>query len=381
MATAEIITIGTELLLGEITDTNSQYLAKALNNEGLDVYRVTTVGDNTTRIAQVIKEAFQRSDLVITTGGLGPTIDDPTREAAAQACGVKTTYHEELWQQIIERFHRSNRTPTENNKRQAFLPETSVGIENEVGTAPAFYMHHKKSLLICLPGVPSEMRFLFEKKCIPLIHQFLPTNAVLITTIIHTIGIGESQIDQLLGNLEKMDNPTIGLAAHMGSVDIRISAKAEDKIHAQEMIRPILSQVQRDLGEFIFGYDEDTIVDVIKSSLLSKQYSLIYNGNVQIPKLSQLIDELQLEYQENMTKYQYNNRKQHCISIQTGLSQKDKKQVYSIELAEDEKKYSEQFIFNSDVSAFEEWALNRLMGTIYKYLKEKDKNGKNTNFA
>jgi molybdenum cofactor synthesis domain-containing protein len=150
MPTAEIIAIGTELLLGEIQDTNTQFLARQLRNIGIDLYRSTQIGDNTERIAAVIQEAMDRSDIVITTGGLGPTVDDPTREAVARAFGVQTVYHPELWQQILERYRSYSRQPTENNRRQAYLPYNAIAIENPVGTAPAFRVETAKNVIISL---------------------------------------------------------------------------------------------------------------------------------------------------------------------------------------------------------------------------------------
>ena len=138
MSSAEIITIGTELLLGEIDDTNATYIARELRDVGIDLYRKTTVGDNARRIAQTIQEALQRTDIIITTGGLGPTVDDPTREAVALAVGVETEFRPELWEQIQNRFQRFGRKPTENNKRQAYVPKGAIPVENPVGTAPSF---------------------------------------------------------------------------------------------------------------------------------------------------------------------------------------------------------------------------------------------------
>ena len=138
MAVAEIITIGTELLLGEIQDTNSKYIARVLRDIGVDLYRISTVGDNLNRISVSIQEALTRADIVITTGGLGPTVDDPTRQAVADAVGVELEYIPELWDTVIERFKRYGRQPTENNKRQAFVPAGAIVINNPVGTAPAF---------------------------------------------------------------------------------------------------------------------------------------------------------------------------------------------------------------------------------------------------
>ena len=154
MPTAEIITIGTELLLGETIDTNTRYIARALRDKGVDLFRTSTIGDNPNRIAEIIREGLQRADIIITTGGLGPTIDDPTRNAIALAIGVETEFRPELWFQIKERFGRYGRTPTENNKRQAFVPKGAIAVENTVGTAPAFICELYDHVIIALPGVP-----------------------------------------------------------------------------------------------------------------------------------------------------------------------------------------------------------------------------------
>ena len=157
MPTAEIITIGTEILLGEIVDTNARFIARQLRDAGIDLYRKTTVGDNATRIATAIQQAMESSDIIITTGGLGPTIDDPTREAVALALETETEYRPELWEQIKARFERFGRIPTENNKRQAYVPIGAIAVENPVGTAPAFISERDMCSIIALPGVPREM--------------------------------------------------------------------------------------------------------------------------------------------------------------------------------------------------------------------------------
>src|SRR4030042_5061373 len=146
MPVAEIITIGTEILLGEIIDTNAQFIARKLRDAGIDLYRKTTVGDNTHRIAQAIQQSLERCDIVLTTGGLGPTVDDPTREAVALALGVELEYREDLWEQIQARFQRFGRQPTENNRRQAYIPKGAIAIENPVGTAPIFIVELGKQV-------------------------------------------------------------------------------------------------------------------------------------------------------------------------------------------------------------------------------------------
>src|SRR5512133_3101571 len=160
MTSAEIITIGTEILLGEIVDTNTRYLAHNLRSLGVDLYRTITIGDNEDRIADAIRESMARADIVITTGGLGPTIDDPTREAVAKAAGVETEFREYLWQQVVATIARYGRPPSENQKRQAYVPKGSIGVPNPVGTAPCFIVEINLNAVISLPGVPNEMEYI-----------------------------------------------------------------------------------------------------------------------------------------------------------------------------------------------------------------------------
>ena len=157
MPSAEIITIGTELLLGEIVDTNSQYLARQLRDAGNDIYWTTTVGDILGRIAEAVRQGMQRSDIVVCTGGLGPTIDDMTREAIAKAAGVDLEYREDLWKQIQERFASFGRKASENNQRQAYVPAGARVLDNPVGSAPAFLVEADGKVVLSLPGVPGEM--------------------------------------------------------------------------------------------------------------------------------------------------------------------------------------------------------------------------------
>jgi len=171
MPSAEIIAIGTELLLGEISDTNTAFIAKALNYIGIDIYHTSMVGDNQARITEQIKQSIKHAEIVITTGGLGPTVDDPTRQAVADVYGEKLIFHEHLWEQIQSRFKAFNRIPTDNNKKQAFIPQNAVPIENPVGTAPAFYISEKNKTIICLPGVPTEMEYLLNNNIIHLLKK------------------------------------------------------------------------------------------------------------------------------------------------------------------------------------------------------------------
>ena len=276
MPTAEIIAIGTELLLGEIQDTNTQFLARQLRNIGIDLYRSTQIGDNTERIAAVIQEAMDRSDIVITTGGLGPTVDDPTREAVARALGVQTVYHPELWQQILERYRSYSRQPTENNRRQAYLPYNAIAIENPVGTAPAFRAETAKNVIISIPGVPREMEYLTINTVLPFLQErFQLKGKIIKARVLHTAGAGESQIDELIGDLETHANPTVGLLAKPGQTDVRITAKAETEAQADQMLNKIEGIINQRLGNLIYGSDEETLEKVLSKLLDTLGWHLV----------------------------------------------------------------------------------------------------------
>ncbi|MEJ5240730.1 MAG: molybdopterin-binding protein [Anaerolineales bacterium] len=267
MPTAEIITIGTELLLGETVDTNTATLARALRSLGIDLYRTTTIGDNVQRIATALREALTRAEIIITTGGLGPTVDDPTREAVALAAGVPTEFRPELWEEIVARVAAYGRTPGENQKRQAYIPKGAIPLSNPVGTAPAFIVEINDGqgqlrAIISLPGVPREMEYLLHHAVIPYLQQRFDLDTIIKVRTLHTAGVGESLIDEQIGDLEQWSNPTIGLAAHSGIVDIRITAKAEDEPTADRMIAQVETELRRRLGETIFGADQETLEGV-----------------------------------------------------------------------------------------------------------------------
>jgi len=285
MPSAEIITIGTEILLGEIVDTNAAYLARILRSVGINLFRKTTVGDNPSRIAQAIQEGLARAEIILTTGGLGPTVDDPTRDGVALAFGVPTEFRSDLWAQVQERFQRYGRQPTENNRRQAYLPRGAVAIENPVGTAPAFYFETGQKTVISLPGVPREMEYLTEEVIVPYLRQRYNLTGIIKTRTLHTAGVGESQIDDLIGDLETLTNPTVGLAAHSGQVDVRIAVKADSEAEADALISPVEEDLRRRLSDWVYGADEDTLEEVAIRSVADKGWSLVVveaglNGNL-----------------------------------------------------------------------------------------------------
>ncbi len=276
MPTLEIITIGTELLLGEIQDTNSTYIARTLRDHGIDIYRITTIGDNAHRISAAIKEALDRADIIITTGGLGPTIDDPTRQAVADAADQELVFLPALWEQILERFKAYGRQPTENNKRQAYVPAEAIPIHNPVGTAPCFIVEIGDACVVSLPGVPSEMKLVLDQSIIPyLIRKFDLQSQIIKATVLHAASMGESAIDEVIGDLEELSNPTVGLLAHPGQVDIRVTAKATSEADAVELSKPVVKDLLQRLGDNIYGQDEQTLEGVISQTLNERGQSLI----------------------------------------------------------------------------------------------------------
>ena len=281
MAVCEIVTIGTELLLGEIHDTNSRFIARSLRDIGVDLYRLTTVGDNQQRITATLLEALIRSDIVITTGGLGPTVDDPTRQAVANVFNVSLVYKEELWQEIVDRFAHYNRTPTENNRRQAYIPGNSIAISNPVGTAPAFYVELGGKTLISLPGVPREMEYLMNNFVVNYLKQrYDLRDQIILPWVIHTVSKGESAIDEIIGEMESLSNPTVGLLAKPGQTDIRVTDKAQSAAEAETMMEPVLQEIREKLKDFIYGENETTLEQAV-AELLNQSHtrlSIIESG-------------------------------------------------------------------------------------------------------
>ncbi len=271
---AELIAIGSELVLGEIVDTNSAHIARTLRGIGLSVERSTTIADDLPRITALIREACARTPVVITTGGLGPTVDDPTRAAVAAAFDQDLIFHPELWQQIKERFARFGRIPGENNRQQALIPAGGVAIENPVGTAPAFWVEHTAAygagVIISLPGVPREMEHLLVANVLPYLRERFGLTGCIKARALRTIGAGESTIDLQIGELEKLTNPTVGLNAHAGNVDIRITATAASEAEADALIAPIEAQVRAALSDHIYGVDGETIDQVVGRLLESR---------------------------------------------------------------------------------------------------------------
>lgn len=269
---AEIISIGTELLLGEIVDTNAAWLAQQLAGAGVDVFLRTTVGDNAGRIAEAVSLALDRADLVITTGGLGPTVDDVTREGIAQSTGRELVMDEELLLQVRQRFSKWNTRMSDNNVRQAYIPRGAEPIPNPVGTAPAFIVERNGHYVFTLPGVPREMKYLTETRVLPWLRERIGDERVILSKTLRTCAIGESMVDSKIADLETSSNPTVGLAAHPGQTDIRITAKAVTRGEAERMIKDMEAQVRERLGDWIYGEGGETVYEVVARLLAVKDW-------------------------------------------------------------------------------------------------------------
>ena len=272
---AELVTIGSELLLGEIVDTNAAFIARELRELGAEVTRKTSVGDAVDAIAEAVRAAAERADVVITTGGIGPTVDDPTRQAIASAAGVGIEFRPALWEQVQEIYRRYGREPTPNNRAQAEVPVGSTAIPNAVGTAPAFHVDIRGAVVIALPGVPREMTYLYETAVVPLLRGRFPGLGHTVVRLLHCVGAGESQIDAAIGDLELLANPSVGLAAHSGMVDVRLTAHGATVAEAAAILAPVEADARRRLGGWVFGADDETLEGVIGAALAARGEALV----------------------------------------------------------------------------------------------------------
>jgi nicotinamide-nucleotide amidase len=289
---AEIVIIGTELLLGEIVDTNASKLAIMLKEIGLDLYYKTTVGDNAARITDALNIALDRSDVVITSGGLGPTVDDITRQAVANATQRKLVYSQDLEQQIADRFRSFGREMADNNKRQAYIPAGALPLPNPVGTAPCFLSEDVagRGCIISLPGVPRELEYMMKNVVVPLLIERMGGTKVMQVRVLRTCAVGESNVDRAIGDLMTSSNPTVGLAAHAGQTDVRIAAKADTQAEANALIESMEDKLRERLGIAIYGTDKETVPEVVGRLLADRQLQL---GVMDTLTAGQLVHELQ----------------------------------------------------------------------------------------
>ncbi|MHB8147709.1 MAG: competence/damage-inducible protein A [Vulcanimicrobiaceae bacterium] len=269
MARVELIAVGTELLLGQLQDTNTGFVARHLADAGIDVYGTHTVGDNRARIADAIRTSLTRADGVITTGGLGPTVDDLTKEAVCDALGIDTELHAPSLDQMRTFFAAIGREMRENNVKQAELPRGAFVLGNPRGTAPGFVAFENGGKFVaCMPGVPREMKPMLEELLIPFLRERFGVLQTIYTRVIHTINLGESEIDHRIADLfRSQENPKIAVLAHEGQCDVKIMAKAPSQERALAAIAPLEAEIGARLRGHVYGTDAATIESAIHAEL------------------------------------------------------------------------------------------------------------------
>jgi nicotinamide-nucleotide amidase len=270
------VTIGSELLLGQIVDTNTSYLAQELGKIGISIGFRTAVGDRIDDMVTVIQRAAERCDMVITTGGLGPTRDDLTRDAVARAAGVALEFRQDLMDQVSEVFERNGFHMPDNNRLQAFVPVGSQGIRNSVGTAPGFIRNVEETPVICLPGVPRELKHLMRRQVIPRLREMFSLKDWKVTyRVLNAVGLSESRLDSLIGDLIKPgENPDVGLLASQGEIKIRISVAGKTNTEARALIKPVEQEIRNRLGRKIYGAEGETLEGAVESLLGGLDLSL-----------------------------------------------------------------------------------------------------------
>jgi nicotinamide-nucleotide amidase len=270
---AEIISIGTEILLGEILDTNTQYIASRLPALGIDLYYTSVVGDNLGRLVEVICRAWERSDLVLATGGLGPTEDDLTREAIAQVLGEEPAIDPALERGLRELFGSRGIPMPERNVKQAALIPSARAIPNPRGTAPGWWVERDGRIIVAMPGPPTEMQRMWDAEVAPELERRRP-GAVLVVRTLKTIGIGEAAVDEMVSPLLKSSNPSIGVYSRADGIHLRIAAKAASVEEARRLIEPVEGEARRILGRAVWGADDDTLEAAVGAMLRQRGLTL-----------------------------------------------------------------------------------------------------------
>ncbi|MGP4040232.1 competence/damage-inducible protein A [Gracilibacillus sp. D59] len=271
---AELISVGTELLLGQIVNTNAAWISEQLADKGISVYYHSVVGDNFNRLAEVFREAGNRSDIVFITGGLGPTEDDLTREAFQHISDLQIVEDQGTLDQMKAFFAKNNRTMTPNNRKQAHVFEGSKVLHNSVGIAPGIIVDYNKTLWVFMPGVPREMKAIMNEEVLPFLNDSLALKTVIRSRMLRFIGIGESQLEHDLRDLiSNQTNPTIAPLASEGEVALRLTAKAESNEEAEQLIDKIELKIKEQVGQYLYGYDntniEKTVFELMKQKHLT----------------------------------------------------------------------------------------------------------------
>ena len=270
----ELISVGTEILLGDILNTNVQYLSKALACLGIGVTHHSTVGDNKQRLLDTLETAFTRCDAVILTGGLGPTPDDLTKETCAEYFGKELYLDDKILEEIESYFRLKNIVMPESNKKQALVPEGSIVLKNNNGTAPGFIMEKDGKIIVILPGPPKEMVPMYRESVEPYLRNF--TNEIILSKNIRTFGIGESAMSEMVEDLLEGSNPTVAPYAKSGEALLRVTAKAASEEDAESLMTPVIDEIKSRLGDYIYGIDCASIEEAVAKLLMERQQTVAF---------------------------------------------------------------------------------------------------------
>lgn len=270
---AEIIAVGTELLIGQISNTNAMHISRMLHSIGVGVYHHSVVGDNKDRLKETFKIAFDRSDIIILTGGLGPTDDDMTKECIAEYLGEQLIFHQESYKYIEDFFNKMNKPLCKNNMKQAYMPKTSKVLRNLNGTAPGVLIEKNNKLIFLLPGPPREMIPMMENHVIPNLLE--KTKQTILSVFIKVFGLGESYIEDKIFHLIKNQiNPTLATYASLGETSIRVTASSKTNENLEEIIKPIKDELINILGDNIYSFENSTLEEVVCKGLLEKNLKI-----------------------------------------------------------------------------------------------------------
>jgi nicotinamide-nucleotide amidase len=270
---AEIIPIGTEILLGNIVDTNSSFLANELPLLGIDLYFISTAGDNQKRLVDTLKRAWKRTDIIITTGGLGPTQDDITREAISELLNEELKVDEKLWQELQDLLRRYLQEVPQSNIRQATVIPSAQIIPNRMGTAPGWWVEKDDHIIIALPGPSDEMKMMWQEGILPKLKQ-RATGDVILSRVIKTFRLAEAKVDEMVAHISRSSNPTLATYINPDGVYLRITAKAKVKTEAQRLIAQSEEQIRDILSPYIWGVDDDTLGSIVGKLLKTKNWTL-----------------------------------------------------------------------------------------------------------
>jgi nicotinamide-nucleotide amidase len=271
---AEIVAVGTELLLGQICNGNARFLSEKLAELGIDVYWHSTVGDNAARLAGVLKTALARADILVICGGLGPTMDDLTRETAADVLGVPLELNREWEQHLQQLFLRLGRRMADNNRRQAFVPFGAQIIFNKHGTAPGIWLEHGRQLLVLLPGPPRELEPMFVSEVVPRLQKFAGSELI-VSRVLKVASLGESALEEAIADLvAAQSNPTIATLAQYSEIHLRLTAKAGSREAADCLLDGMEEKLRGRLGESVFGRDGERLEEQVASLLMERRLTL-----------------------------------------------------------------------------------------------------------